>query len=306
MKKLYTFITLFIVAAVPAISQQVISFEESEGFELGNISGQNNWEVTEGNNGFIQNQIISDELVSHGEWAFKNTHESDFDEQWLPIFGAVKVFDTPYPYQNFTISYDVLVTNTMGSDFEFVIYSVNENDEFVPVAGSGVEYTGGFYFINNDFYGSVASTKEWEPNTWINIRIEVGEEDINYYINGELDTTVPTFTKSPVYGFNILHNNYGNDGYYDNIAISPSPTSIDNFSHADIKIFPNPISDNLYITGGDNLEFKHAVVYSVSGQKLIEIQNASKLELNNLLPGTYLLKANLNNGIRISRKITKK
>lgn len=69
MKKI-TFLLFFL--SFIGFSQQTISFEENEGFSLGNLNNQNDWEVTEGSDGVLTNQVISNEHASDGSYSFKN------------------------------------------------------------------------------------------------------------------------------------------------------------------------------------------------------------------------------------------
>jgi len=82
-------LNLLIIAlslSLNTFAQQTISFEESEGYSLGTIHNQNDWEVTEGSDGILTNQVISDEQAQDGVFSFKNAYEPDYDFQWLPIF----------------------------------------------------------------------------------------------------------------------------------------------------------------------------------------------------------------------------
>ena len=63
MKKISPFL-VFIFACSFGINAQNISFENTEGYTLGNINGQNNWSTPIDNNGFITNQVITDEISS--------------------------------------------------------------------------------------------------------------------------------------------------------------------------------------------------------------------------------------------------
>jgi len=61
MKKITLLITLFILAV--AVQAQVVSFEEEEGYSLGNIDGQNNWVTTSVGEG--EPNIDGQEVTSH-------------------------------------------------------------------------------------------------------------------------------------------------------------------------------------------------------------------------------------------------
>jgi hypothetical protein len=139
MIKNYT-IAFMLLLTGGVFSQETISFESNESYILGTLNNQNGWEVTEGSEGaFLQNQVVSDEESSDGNYAFKNSYESGFDFQWLPIFGAAKNFDSPKTFEDFTFSYDVLITESNGADFEMTLFGVDANDDFVPVAGIAME-----------------------------------------------------------------------------------------------------------------------------------------------------------------------
>ena len=90
----YIYYTLCLLAAHTFTNaQETISFVAYEGFTLGTLNEQNGWEVTEGRNGFLTNQIVTDENASHGTYSFKNGDQSEYDPQWMVIFGGSKAFE---------------------------------------------------------------------------------------------------------------------------------------------------------------------------------------------------------------------
>ena len=192
---------------------------------------------------------MPDEEASDGTYAFKNAYESGFDFQWLPIFGAAKNFDSPKSYEDFTFSYDVLVTETNGADFEVTLYGIDANDDFVPVAGIVMEYQGFIYTIDNINYSAFyIEDATWTPNTWLNVKIEVTASELKYYLNDVLAYTRSNFTSVAILGFNMLHNNYGGNAYYDNFSFESGTLSVDDFEDASaLRIYPNPVANELQI-----------------------------------------------------------
>jgi hypothetical protein len=303
MKNFY--ISVFALASSLTFAQQTISFEAGEGFKLGTLNTQNKWEVTEGSDGFLQNQTVSNEKASQGTYSFKNANEPDFDPQWFPIFGASKTFDTPMDYKNFTISYDVLVTEKLGADFEFSLYTIDENEEFSPVAGVGIENRGYIYLTKDVDYDFDYAKAEWEPNTWINVKIEVTAEEIKYYINGELQLSLANFTKLNIVGFNILHNNYGGDAYYDNIVINGGSLSTKPVDDRSFAVYPNPARETISINTITGNEIANVAVYNITGQKVLETNQSQNININSLATGAYILKATTSNGSLLTKKIIK-
>ena len=302
MKLFYT--TLFALAAATGFSQQTFSFEASEGYQLGTINGQNGWEVTEGSDGFIQNQVISDENASQGTFSFKNGYEPSFDFQWFPIFGATKAFETPVDHSNFSISYDVLVTAQNGADFEFILYSIDENEEFVPVAGVGIENRGYIYLTKDVNYGFEYAEAEWTPNQWTNIKIEVTDAEIKYYVNNVLQQTIENFTGLDIHGFNMLHNNYGADGYYDNFIITTGSLSTSPFERSEYTVYPNPAKDNLTIDIPAGKEIADVQLFNMTGQMVLQ-SRSQNINVSSLAYGAYVLKGTTTDGTSFIKKIVK-
>lgn len=290
-------------------AQETISFEASEGYQLATLNTQNGWEVTvDSDNNFLQNQVVTDEEASDGSFSFKNAFEPSYDWQWLPIFGAVKPFDTPKSFEDFVMSYDIMVTETLGSDFEFTLYGIDANEDFVPVAGFAMENQGEVYVISDVYYGSdYIDSVSWTPNTWYNIKIEVSATEIKYYMDDVLIYTGDNFTSENIEGFNMLHNNYGGDAYYDNFVYANGTLSNKDFSElADLSIYPNPVENELKIQGLESSELEGLSVYNMMGQQLLESASVETLNVSQLSGGTYILEITTKENKLYTEKFIKK
>ncbi len=284
-------------------AQQTISFEASEGFTLGTIHEQNGWEVTEGSDGFVTNQVITDETASEGTFSFKNANEPSFGDQFFPIFGAVKTFDTPADFNNFTISYDVKANIKLGADFEFTLYAIDAEEEFVPVAGIGIENRGFIYMIKDINYGFEYAATEWVLNEWTNIKIEVTATDIKYYVNNNLQGTFPNTTSLNILGFNMLHNNYGGDAFYDNFQITTGSLSTSDFAKQNLALYPNPATNAVSINSESDIT--NVEIFTLNGQKVLESNQPSNIDISVLSKGMYLLKATDDSGNINTSKLLK-
>lgn len=277
-----------------AFAQTQISFESSEGFTLTSIHTQNAWEVSEGSDGVLQNQIISDEQASDRSFSFKNSHEDAFGSQWLPIFGAAKAFDTPRDYKDLVISYDIYITEKNGADFEFTAYAEGQ-EVFSPVAGIGLENRGYIYVIVDENYGTEYTDESiaWNINTWHNIKIEITENNIKYYLDNNLIYTGNNFTQLDVYGINMLHNNYGGSAYYDNINIEEGTLNTQQNKLDSFSFYPNPAKDYIHITSAGN-SIENVKVFSITGKEIINSVHKSFINTSALNKGTYLLEVTQN------------
>ena len=309
MKKIYTL--LFIASTTITQAQQTYSFETSEGYVLGNLNQQNNWEVSQAGDGkIVNNQIVTNELASDGTNSFKNGNQADYKEQWFPIMGASKAFDTPIDYKKFTITFDAYVTKRNGADFEFTLYTVNtETDEFYPVAGFGMENRGYLYITKDINYGFdyADDAKDWPINKWNNFKIEVSENEIKYYLNSKLVYTGNNFTKANINGFTMLHNNYGGDAYYDNFKITTENLAINTVNKKELKIYPNPIKDYLAVDASFQNQIVSIEIINTLGQVILKENNVTnKIDTDKLQAGVYVAKIILKDGKVINRKIIKK
>lgn len=301
-------ITLLIALfSITAFAQVDISFEADEGYELGSIHGQKGWEVTEHDlDGFITHQVISDDYASEGNFSFKNGFESDYDWQYFPIFGATNLFDEPVDYTDFSISYDVMVTDTLGSDFEFVLFTINEYDEWSPVAGVGIENRGYIYLVKDENYDFDYAETEWEAGEWTHIKIEVDEQEIRYFVNEVLENTISNFSENNILGFNMLHNNYGHDAYYDNFVISSGSMHTPKFTKDEIVVYPNPVEDFMHLQIADNIEVESLQLFNLLGQEVLNDAFKERLNVAHLEAGLYVLKVNGVNGEVYTQKMMKK
>lgn len=75
------------------------------------------------------------------------------------------------------------------------------------------------------------------------------------------------------------------------VQLSPCPSSVWKFSKPNIKIYPNPIKDHLFILFENTNESTFIEIYSVDGKKIYtsEIFESSKLDLKHLANGFYYL-----------------
>lgn len=305
MKKIYYALCL-IAAQTFAHAQENISFEANEGYTLGTLNAQNGWEVTEGSDGFLNNQIITDQRASNGIYSFKNGHQEEYGPRWMAIFGASKSFETPYDFTQFTISYDVYVTQRNGADFEFNLYGINADNEYVPVVGIGMENRGYIYITKNtDYeYDYADAGMNWPINAWNNIKIEVNSEEINYYLNNTLIYTTPNFSQANIEGLTLLHNNDGGEAFYDNFKINETILNTSDVVKHNASIYPNPLKENLFVNTTEQI--KTIEIYNVLGQLEASVNHVKEMNTSALKAGNYVVKITFNDGKTMTRKMIKK
>lgn len=288
-------------------AQNTYSFEATEGYTLGTLHEQNGWEVTEGSDGILQNQIITDEKASDGSFSFFNGYEADFDPLWFPVFGASKIFDTPMSSEKFSISYDVMPTGKGESDFELALFTVIE-DEYYYLGYFGMENRGGVY-MNSEYAVSPEDAYKridevWTENEWTSVKIEIEGATMSFYVNEELMHSIELESNLDVFGFNMLHNNYGHSAYYDNFKINGGDLSIKEVDATTIALYPNPTTDFLHIQSAEKVA--SVAVYSVQGQKVLATENVEKINVQSLSAGVYWVEIKTVDGKISNKKFIKK
>lgn len=302
MKNIFTVVAALLTSVL--FAQQNISFETSEGYTLGNINNQNGWKVPNVINNPLTKQVVTNVTATVGAFSFKNANEPAFGIQWFPIFGTVKTFTTPADFSNFTISYDVKASMKSGSDWEFSLYAIDGQQNSIPLAGIGLENTGSIYMIKNSNYGFEYAAKKWIVNEWTNIKINVTSQNIKYYVNNVLQGTFPNTTALNIVGFNMLHNNYGGDAFYDNFQITTGTLSNEDFEKMTLSVFPNPATDSFSISSGSDIV--RVEIYAMNGQKVLETTQSSNINVSNLSTGIYLVQATDISGNKTTKKLLKK
>ncbi len=306
MKKNY----LFIAALCSALTfaQQTISFEASEGFVPGDLNGQNGWTVTESSDGFITNQLITDEQASTGSYSFKNAHLAGSGPQWFPIIGAEKSFTTPLDYTNTTISYDFRAPEQLGSDFEFAVYGIDETTQTYEIMTAvGFENQGMVYlYTTPNFGGYLRTTANWQPNRWYKMQVQFNTDQIIYRLDGQVIHTAENTGKLNLIGINFLHNNYGGDAYYDNITINDVPLAVYDMNAVALKVYPNPVQEMLQISLPANEAIKQTVIYNMSGQKVKTLSAEASVNVMNLSKGIYVIEVSTEAGKVYKSKFIKK
>lgn len=305
MKNLYFLAAAFFCSTISAQNQ--ISFETSEGYQLGSLNGQNSWQITDdGEGNFVQNQMVTDEKSSNGTFSFKNGYTDEYGGQFYPIIGAQKDFDQPLDYNDASVSFDVLVTETEASNFEMAAYGISATQEYYPVFDLAFDWEGTLKVVSNIDFDMEDTGFAWEANRWYSVKVKVSATEIKYFVDGALIYTTSNFTQIDLLGMNFLHDNFGGDGYIDNIKINEVEMSVNNVKKESLKIYPNPVKNDLNFNLPNGEKISTIQIYNMAGQNLVtKTTSDATLNLENLKAGTYIITVSSTNGTSYSSKFIK-
>ena len=305
MKNLYFLAAALFCSTISAQNQ--ISFETSEGYELGSIKGQNSWQITEDADGnFVENQVVSAEKFSAGIYSFKNGYTDAYGGQMFPIIGAQKSFDQPLDYNDTTISFDVLVTETDGSIFEMAAYGISADEEYYPVFDLAFDYSGTLHVITSIDYDMEDTGISWQPNQWYKVTVKVSANEIKYFIDGTLIYTTPNFTQINLEGMNFLHDNYGGDAYIDNIKINEANMAVSSVKKGNIAVYPNPVKSSLNFNLPNGEAVSAIRIHNIAGQTFLYRKlSAAAINQEHVKAGAYIITVTTNKGTSYSSKFIK-
>ncbi|EDP72296.1 hypothetical protein FBALC1_14382 [Flavobacteriales bacterium ALC-1] len=288
--------------------QQTISFESSEGYTTGNINAQNSWETTgDGGGGFITNQVVSNEQATNGTISLKIDKEPAFGGQSSPFVGAFYNYATAVPYANAVFSADMYIdTFDSANTSDYLFGLVN------TTAGSFITYIrftfeGNISVLVDDGIGGVTvedTTIDWTPLTWFNVRMELNNNSIEFFIDNVsiYQGTVAT-TNTDIEQIRFAHDNYAGFAHVDNFRTNDEPLSVNEFDKSTITHHYNKDSKTLNLKSSD-LPISGIEVYSILGQNVISKSlnhTNESLNVSSLNDGVYLVKININGNSKTIR-----
>ncbi|MFP3831565.1 T9SS type A sorting domain-containing protein [Chryseobacterium sp. SIMBA_028] len=304
MKTYYSIaLTLFTVLSFA----QTISFENNEGFINGNIHGQGAW-ISTPTGGVPENvthQTISVDYATDGNSSLKIVRESTFGIQSEPIIGGFYNLSIPLDFANFSVSFDINMSQMNGAVFGFQAVNSLEEKYVVRV---DFDKTGKMKVLNSvsAIPGLIATSGIWNPNTWYRIKVVGTAADIRYYLNDILIYTGTVASTFNIDQLRFVHNNGLGIGYIDNIKInSETVMSLKEtvVNKKKVILYPNPVVDFIHINSSNKI--KNVRVYDLVGKKIDVTLNDGKVDVRNLVAGEYLLNIETERG-DFTEKIIKK
>lgn len=305
MRKIYPIACCLLSAF--SFAQQIISFENSDGFHTGNIHGQGTWISTPTGDmpPNVLKQTISTDNATDGINSLKIVKENTYGTQSIPIIGAFHNLPVMLSHTGFTVSFDINMSQHNGSVFSF----------------QGVSSTDEKYIFRLDFdnTGSINVLKTisgmlvmqpasgtWTPNLWYRITVVGTATDIKYYLNGILVYAGTPAESMDINQLRFVHDNAAGTAYIDHIKVYSEAllSAADSTLNRNvIMVYPNPASDFITISSPDKI--KSMEIYDVTGKKVQARLENDKIDVRNLPAGNYLISIKTENG-NFSEKFIKK
>jgi hypothetical protein len=294
-------------------AQNTISFEESEGYTLGTLSGQNGWIVTDGgdaNAPNVTNVVVSNELGTN-VMRFPITTSDDPSELW-----ASKLIS---PGTNtFSITQKVYAegrdADVNGSDM-VIGSSALVNGERVLTSGIDFSYDGKKYLLSSytatdHLYHFQTEVGDYDANTWYIVKLifDLNANTVTYYVNDQNVGSTGLFMGGGVDAITYKHDALTTSHYIDDITVTPGTAGLNNQAVASFTVSPNPSSSIINIESSNNAIVNSIAVTDLNGRvvKSVEFAGVSKSQVNvtDLSAGIYMLNISSDKGVT-TKKIIK-
>lgn len=280
--------------------QQKISFENSEGYNLGTVIGQQGWTVKTDNVPNSSFKVVTGKATD-GNNSVEVTSTNAYTENMTYLFKKIP------EYNRLSVSADVKLEKLDSSEYYMLSLYYNNNGTYSWAGGFNFLISGNFY-ADNDLNFQALGT--WIPGKWYNLKIEIDhitEKNIKYYLDNQLVHTSPLSSK--VVRANDLNFEFDNDGsgfIVDNIIVKDMDhLAVSDVIKNEVNVFPNPASDFINIKSNESI--KSIKLYDIKGS-LIKTENSSdktlKLDISSLPKGNYIISTETESGIE-TKKIIK-
>lgn len=298
-KTLFSLITILSFSVLTIHAQTTkISFETSEGYSVGSLSGQQGWTVWGGLP--VANPQVTGSNATDGVNSFTMGSNGEKNNSC----GIEKNISSLVTANDVDISFDYKFDGINGSDYEIAIY--NDNVDYYYTAALNVSYIDGKLSYRNAtaFVDGPVLT----PNKWYNFKIKIKKSNstLEYLVDGTSIYSGPLGTYKNVHTIDFVYDDYGTGFKVDNILI----TNISDLSTREVSqknnivVSPNPVTEKLNIeTEGKIIsvsiyDFKGSLVKTISG-------DSKTVNVSDLSVGSYLIKVKTNKA-EFTKKVIKK
>jgi len=302
-------------STVSAESNRIMNFnygfEVSQGFYVGTINGQNGWTVTSGGAaGPLIGQDVTTELFNEGAQSLKVSQDNRFPAQVTTTGASNPIVGAFHNLGALTMNnIEFYINPSIDQTTIYQIGTVNSTlgqwrDQFRIDSSNGASIVANW---EEGYYR--ATTATFSSNTWYKINIVYNQAGgtIQYKVD---DAVVYTRSNVPAANFeyNELRFTHDNKALTSKMFIdAPANLAVgDIASKTQISVYPNPASDVVYINNNSGEKIESISLGDITGRTIKYLKNNdTKIDLQGLSKGVYILKVKTDKGLSIQKVIKK-
>ncbi|VXB74172.1 MULTISPECIES: T9SS type A sorting domain-containing protein [Chryseobacterium] len=303
MKTLFTLMVFMSFGAFNFKAQiQKISFENSEGYTVGNLGGQQGWTVWGGLP--VANAQVVNSNPTDGTRSFNMISNGLVQDPC----GIEKNITSLVTSNDVEISFDYNFAGLNSSSYEIAIYNNALISDYT--AAFQIDYlTGTLSFRTNS---GLVDGPVLTANQWHNLKMIIKQSDntLKYFTNGTQIYSGALGTNKNVQAIDFVYDDYGTGFRVDNIQINNLPVlSTDEVGKKElIKIYPNPTAEILNIETDSKIN--SIAIFDAKGSLIKNFQetgisNGKRINVSDLVSGIYMLKVKTSTS-EFTKKFVKK
>lgn len=288
MKTLFTLMVFMSFGAFNFKAQiQKISFENSEGYTVGNLGGQQGWTVWGGLP--VANAQVVNSNPTDGTRSFNMISNGLVQDPC----GIEKNITSLVTSNDVEISFDYNFAGLNSSSYEIAIYNNALISDYT--AAFQIDYlTGTLSFRTNS---GLVDGPVLVANQWHNLKMIIKKSDntLKYFANGAQIYSGALGVNKNVQAIDFVYDDYGTGFRVDNIQINNLPVlSTDEVGKKEsIKIYPNPTTEILNIETDSKIN--SIAIFDAKGSLIKNFQetgisNGKRINVSDLISGIYMLK----------------
>lgn len=301
-----TFFTLMVFMSFGAFNFkaqiQKISFENSEGYTVGNLGGQQGWTVWGGLP--VANAQVVNSNPTDGTRSFNMISNGLVQDPC----GIEKNITSLVTSNDVEISFDYNFAGLNSSSYEIAIYNNALISDYT--AAFQIDYlTGTLSFRTNS---GLVDGPVLAANQWHNLKMIIKQSDntLKYLANGTQIYSGALGVNKNVQAIDFVYDDYGTGFRVDNIQINNLPVlSTDEVGKKElIKIYPNPTAEILNIETDSKIN--SIAIFDAKGSLIKNFQetgisNGKRIDVSDLISGIYMVKVKTSTS-EFTKKFVKK
>lgn len=266
---------------------QKISFENSEGYTVGNLGGQQGWTVWGGLP--VANAQVVNSNPTDGTRSFNMISNGLVQDPC----GIEKNITSLVTSNDVEISFDYNFAGLNSSSYEIAIYNNALISDYT--AAFQIDYlTGTLSFRTNS---GLVDGPVLAANQWHNLKMIIKQSDntLKYFANGTQIYSGALGANKNVQAIDFVYDDYGTGFRVDNIQINNLPVlSTDEVGKKEsIKIYPNPTAEILNIETDSKIN--SIAIFDAKGSLIKNFQetgisNGKRINVSDLISGIYMVK----------------
>ena len=283
-----------------AFGQVKISFESTEGYNVGQLAGQQSW-ATWGGLLDMDTFVVTSHKTDGNNGMYVESYMDIMD------FCGVEKPVTLLSSNKYEISFDYKHEGFGDSDYQIDFYNL-AGTTYNQVGAIKVGYiSGAVSYANMSTVALVTSTTSLAPDTWYNLKMVIDKSlsTASYYVNNTLLGSTPLGATTDTNLLDFTFDDFGTGFYVDNIRMNDLTLgTAETATKAEIKLFPNPTVDYLNISSPNKITWVE--IFDGSGKTVYQsTSDSTKIDVAALTHGMYVVKVKTTTGETTTKFIKK-